>query len=413
MLVRPEQLWTEKYRPRTVDQITGNHAKAKEVLNWIEAWLNGKRDKKAILLYGPPGTGKTATVHAIAEQLGFDILEVNASDKRNAESIKNIVGAASIQASLLSSKIRIILIDEVDGISGTEDRGGINELIKILKSTVNPIIMTANDPWSPNLRPIRDLCLMVQYKRAAPASVLSILKKICELEGVEYDEAALKKIAEASGGDIRSAINDLQFFAEGVGKLREEDIIFSGSRDRTAQVFEALKQLFEAKNLDSARTAYNILDMDYDMFFKWVAENAYLHAKTPGELENVYDYLSKADMLLSRIIRTNNWSILKYFILLLTAGVSSSVTDKYGYKKYQFPSWINLLSASKKKRQLVENICLKVKVKCHISVKKAHSVFLPFLKIIFQSHTNKAAKLAEYFEFTDEEVNWLTGRLKN
>jgi replication factor C large subunit len=147
--------------------------------------------------------------------------------------------------------------------------------------------------------------------------------------------------------------------------------------------------------------------MDYDMFFKWVSENAYLHAKTSEELKRVYDYLSKADMILYKIIRTNNWSLLKYFILFLTAGVSLSATDKYGYKKYQFPSWINLLSVSKKEREIVGNICLKIKLKCHLSAKKAHSVFLPFLKIIFQNNASKADKLAEYFEFTGEEVDWL------
>ena len=409
MNAKKEHLWAEKYRPKTVDDITGNKSKAKEVLTWVEDWINGKQDKKALLLYGPPGTGKTATVHAVARQLSIDLLEVNASDKRNAESIRNIVGAASLQASLFSSKIRIILIDEVDGISGTEDRGGINELLKILKSTINPIIMTANDPWSPSLRPVRDLCLMVQYRRVTPASIISILKQVCSSEGIEYEETALKKIAEASGGDIRSAINDLQFFAEGVKHIRERDIIFSGSRDRTIQVFEALKQLFEAKEVNSAKASYDTVDMDYDMFFKWVVENAFLHAKTAEELKNVYDYLSKADIILSKIVRTNNWGILKYFILLMTAGVALSVTDKYGYKKYQFPSWINRLSASKKERELATNICLKVKSKCHISIKKAHSTFLPILKVIFQNNPVEAAKLATYFGFEEEEINWLSG----
>lgn len=409
MMSVSKPLWTEKYRPKTTEEITVNGLRAKELLTWVKAWMKSIPQRRAVLLYGPPGTGKTASVYAIANQLNIDLLEVNASDKRNAEQIKNIVGTAAVQTSLFSSKIRLILIDEVDGIAGNEDRGGINELCKIIKSSLNPIIMTANDPWSPHLRGVRELSLLVQYRRAASASIVSILKGICRSEGIDFEEEALGKIAAASGGDIRSAINDLQFFGEGVKKLRVEEITYYGERDRTGQIFDALKRLFEAHDMNTAKKSFDIVDMDYDLFFKWVAENANLHAKTPEETKMAFDNLSKADKFMRRILKTNNWGLFRYFTSLMTAGVALSVTDKYGYKKYQFPSWINKLSSTKKERDYSDKISLKIKLKCHLGIKKIRAHILPFLKIIFQSNNEEATKLSHYFGFEEEEQTYLAG----
>jgi len=136
--------YTKKYIPEKSSDIIGQDAALKELKDFV---INFKRKKnKAALLYGPSGTGKTGSVYAIANELGLEILEVNASDFRNAEQIDSRAGMAAGQQSLFF-KSKIILVDEVDGLSGTQDRGGIQAIIKLVEKSAFPIILTAMNPW--------------------------------------------------------------------------------------------------------------------------------------------------------------------------------------------------------------------------------------------------------------------------
>ncbi|MHA1409952.1 MAG: replication factor C large subunit [Candidatus Odinarchaeia archaeon] len=405
-------LWTEKYRPKKISEIAANKSEVQEIINWVKNWFDKPPKKRGLLLYGPPGVGKTASIYAIANELSLEVLEINASDKRNAEEIKKIVGMASEQRSLLSTKIRIILIDEVDGVAGREDRGGISEIIKILKKTANPIIMTANDPWNPKLRSLREQCQLIRFKRIRTPSISKVLKKIAELEGIEIEEEAVKKIAINANGDLRSAINDLQFYSEGLTKITEKDIFYIGPRDRTQEIFEILKKVFQAEKIIDAKNTYDSIDIDYDLFFKWISENAYLHAKDSLELSDVYEILALADIQLSRIIKTNNWGLFKYFIFLITGGVSASISNKYGWKKYHFPTWINKLSKTKSKRGIIKELSKKIKLKCHLSITRAKSEIIPYLKIIFQNDLERAKELSRYFTLSDAEIEYLAGNKK-
>ena len=146
MVVNNEDLpWPEKHRPRSTDQIVGNSEQISAMRTWVLSWKNRLPDKRAILLIGPPGTGKTATIGALAMDLDMEIVEFNSSDKRNKGSIETLVWRAASQQTL-DGRPRIILLDEVDGLSGTSDRGGVGAIIKVIKNSVHPILMTANDP---------------------------------------------------------------------------------------------------------------------------------------------------------------------------------------------------------------------------------------------------------------------------
>ena len=118
-----------KYIPKTTKEIFGQEDVIKQLSNFI---INFKREKKnSALIYGPSGTGKTCSVYAIANELGYEVIEVNASNFRNAEQINQKVGNAIKQQSLFA-RGKIILVDEIDGLSGHEDRGGIQAITKII-----------------------------------------------------------------------------------------------------------------------------------------------------------------------------------------------------------------------------------------------------------------------------------------
>ncbi len=114
------QPWPIKYQPKTHSEIQGQPSAVNALLEYARNFKKGK----AALIYGPPGSGKTCSVHAIAKELDLEIIEVNASDARNADAIKEKVGNALNQRSLFS-KGKLILVDEIDGVAGNEDRGGL------------------------------------------------------------------------------------------------------------------------------------------------------------------------------------------------------------------------------------------------------------------------------------------------
>jgi len=131
--------WVKKYRPNSSKEICGQDKAVKELKNHIEAYKGGK----PLLLYGAPGTGKTSSVYAVAKELGFEIVEINASDSRNKDSINQILGGALKQQSLFS-KGKIVLVDEIDGISGQKDRGGLPALIKLTEKSALVVLKTFN-----------------------------------------------------------------------------------------------------------------------------------------------------------------------------------------------------------------------------------------------------------------------------
>ena len=128
--------WTEKYRPRTLREVIGNPKAVRELRAFADAFEAKK--VKAVILYGPPGCGKTSAALALAAEKGWDVVELNASDKRSAEALKRIAGHAS-ESETFTKQRRLIILDEADNIHGSEDRGGAKALYEILKRSEQPI----------------------------------------------------------------------------------------------------------------------------------------------------------------------------------------------------------------------------------------------------------------------------------
>jgi len=265
--------WPEKHRPRSIDQIEGNSDQLSTIKTWILSWKNRLPDKRAVLLVGPPGTGKTASIGALANDLDMEIVEFNSSDKRNKGSIETLVWRAASQQTL-DGRPRIILLDEVDGLSGTSDRGGVGAIIKVIKSSVHPIMMTANDPDSPRLKDLFKICHVYKFDPIDEEGMKKVLTRIAKLNHAEVSQDILSQIIENSSGDLRAAISDLEAFAK---RGTSPQSIDSAIRDVRRGTEETLRRLFMTTNPKLARRVLSESELDHDSLISWLEENLHHH----------------------------------------------------------------------------------------------------------------------------------------
>ncbi|MDH5713602.1 MAG: AAA family ATPase, partial [Candidatus Bathyarchaeota archaeon] len=175
--------WTVKHKPRTLSEVVGNEEAIRELISWINSWNKGVPKKRAAFLYGPPGVGKTVAVEALAYDLKMELVEKNASDYRTAEAVQRFAGLASQYTTLFGGK-RVILLDELDGITGTADRGGVRAVIETIKTARFPVVLIANHAYDPRFSTLRRYCLLVEFKKPTIFQVIKRLKKVCASEGI-------------------------------------------------------------------------------------------------------------------------------------------------------------------------------------------------------------------------------------
>jgi len=405
--------WTVKHKPRSLKDVVGNREAIRRFVDWVKSWEGGIPKKRAVLLYGPPGVGKTVTVEALANDLDMEFVEKNASDYRTEDAIKRFAGLASQYGSLFGGK-RIILLDELDGLTGTADRGGVRATIEVVKTAQCPVVLIANNAYNPRFRTLRNYCLLIEFKKPSAGDVMRHLKRVCLGEGIQAEEDALKFIAQRSGGDVRSAVNDLQALAQGKRLLTYEDVSWLSYRDRQESIFTVLKMILYSKTCEGARRAVNMADVDLDMLFQWVYENAPAHLTDPHDLANAMDALSMADLYRGRIRRTQDWSFMRYIIDFMTAGVAMARvnTKASGWIPFKFPQRIRMLSRSKAERAIQLSIGYKIKRKCHVSAVSASKEVLPYLRIIFKNNADMAAGLAKWLDLDEKMIEYLAENKK-
>ena len=399
------QPFTIKYKPKKTSEIIGQDAALKKLKEFV---INFKKQRKnAALLYGPSGVGKTISVHTLANELNLEILEVNASDVRNADEINSMVGSAVGQMSLFA-KSKIILVDEIDGLSGMEDRGGLQAIINIIEKSSFPIILTATNPWDYKFNSLRRKAEMIEFAPLDYLDIFKILEKICDNEKIKYEEEVLKGLARRAGNDARAAINDLQTLTIEAKELTKKSLEEPGERNKLDTMINALFKVFKTTDPKVAIAAFDNIEEDLDEQLLWLDENLPREYTKPEDLAKAYDKLSKADVFNRRIKRWQHYRFLVYINALITAGIAVSKKEKYShYVQYKPTGKLLKLWWAKQKSMKKKAIAEKIAERTHSSKKEVLKDTLPYLQVAFKKNKNFREELTNELELSMEEVEWM------
>jgi replication factor C large subunit len=377
------QNFIEKYRAKRYTDLKGVDTAILECKKFLQEFPK----KKALLLHGSAGTGKTSLARAVAKENDYEVLELNASDLRNRAKLESVLKPASEQQSLFK-KGKILLMDEVDGVTGT-DIGGIPELVRIIDTSTYPIIMTCNDAWQSKLAPLRSASKLVEMKPLPASIIFELLIEVAKQEKIKADSTTLQKIAIKAQGDVRSALNDFQSYTGGESILDTE----TERRDREDTIFTILRKLFKERG--DFLELFDTTKLSLDEILLWIEENIPREYKNEA-LVKAYHALGQADVFRGRIYRQQSWRFLIYQNIFQSAGVSyAKKTQLPGFTKYEPPKrvlkiWMHNQKSAKKK-----TIAKRYASLVHCSTRRALNDF-PLLKLIMKKNSiRKQLKLSE------------------
>jgi replication factor C large subunit len=308
-------MWSEKYRFKNIDQFIGNEQSRSDVIRWIKNWIKGT---KPLIIIGPPGTGKTSFVTSLASFFNYDLVELNASDFRNKSNLESIINPLLGNNSIFGKKI-LLFLDEVDGISGRDDSGGLNFLISTLKSSNIPIIMAANSKNS-KIKEVIKNSKMVEFYPLSPFSSYLLLQHLLTVEGrsLELDQKLI--LIEKSNGDIRSLLNLVQSKLQGdyeslksISKvLSVEDCVnlfFSSETVSLTKKILIQSDILYLSPKFGSTPEERMRDIVYALFSSIVANEK----KIPLiEMAKILDGLSQFDLYINKIYKNRNWHLLRY-----------------------------------------------------------------------------------------------------
>jgi replication factor C large subunit len=235
-----------------------------------------------------------------------------------------------------------VFLDEVDGLAGRSDYGAIDFIKEAVRTSLNPIVMAANNPDADEVRKLASVTTKIEFLPPTTGEVLVYLRSIAAREKLGLSDAEMHSVAESSHGDLRYALNSLQ---GGVSGEKDQDLLaaqainaFFGATSK-AEALQALRS-YPGQPRDKLR----------DLF------SSVLASRLPEEERaRALSALSRADQLMGRIARTQEWRQLRYLDPLLSTELRDALgkaKPRYSAEAVPWPLQVRLWNDSRKVREI-------------------------------------------------------------
>ncbi|HIP88636.1 MAG TPA: replication factor C small subunit, partial [Thermococcus paralvinellae] len=251
-----EKPWVEKYRPRILDEIVGQDHIVKRLKHYVRTG-----SMPHLLFAGPPGVGKTTAALCLTRELfgehwRHNFLELNASDERGINVIREKVKEFARTKPIGGASFKIIFLDEADAL--TQDaQQALRRMMEMFSNNVR-FILSCNYS-SKIIEPIQSRCAIFRFRPLKDEDIAKRIKFIAESEGLELTEDGLQAILYVAEGDLRRAINVLQAAAALDTKVTDENVFMVASRARPEDVREMMLMALEGNFLKAREKLREIL----------------------------------------------------------------------------------------------------------------------------------------------------------
>ena len=402
--------WTEKYRPSTLAEVRGNNKARDALAEWGKTWDD---HREAVVLHGAPGVGKTSAAHALANDMGWETVELNASDQRTADVIERFAGRAAMNTTLAGASAgdadgrregrQLVVMDEADNIHGNYDRGGAGAITRLVKKANQPIVLIANEYYDMS-NGLRNATQDIEFRDVSARSIVPVLRDILRKEGIEFDSDALDRLAETNSGDLRSAVKDLQAAADGKERLTVEDVV-TGTRDRAIGLFAFIDAVLKEESAEEALQSAYAVDETPDDQVQWIEDKVSL-VYDDDELARAYEFLANADVWLGRVRATQDYSYWRYATDNVAAGVAAARDrTRGGWTQYGGAPYRSTRDSTR------DEIVRKIAEAGGFSMGTARRDVLPFLATM--THHCKPRDLtvamAAWYDLDEAAVSYVTG----
>ena len=384
-------MWSEKYRPQHLIDLIGNEDARKSFVEWFKKWRKGT---KPLLLVGPPGIGKTTMANLASRDFSFDMISLNASDVRNKKNIQEILEPVLGNQTILGQPM--IFIDEVDGIHGRSDYGGVEALINILKESTIPIILAANNGSSDKMKKIKKVVKTIVLRPLPPRLLRLYLNMILEKENAQINPGILIKLISKSNGDIRSMLNSSQALVTG----------FEPSIERTFEsldIEEGINAFYKSQSIDEARVVLYSMRIDprekINAFYSSIITSSISHL----EMENFLQIISEADLLYGRIMKTQECRLLRYLDSILLGLYKKDTTIRYSQYNLSWQILNRLRWDGSKFKAISKNLSKQL----HISSSTFATFYLPYILFCMKNDFLELELDDTYDELIEKEIELL------
>ena len=384
-------MWSEKYRPKHILDIIGNEEARKLFVEWFAKW---KKGVKPLLLVGPPGIGKTPMANLSAKHFGYDLISLNASDVRNKKNIHEILQPVLGNQSVLG--LPMIFIDEVDGIHGRSDYGGVEALINILKESTVPIILAANNHSSDKMKKIKKSVTTIELRPLSPRLLLLHMNTILQKENAKISPGKLMKLITDSNGDIRSMINSAQALVTGFEPPTEKSF-------EALDVEEGINAFYKAKSIDEARSILYSMRIDPREKINAFYSSVITSKLSANDLEKFLSIISEADILYGRIMKTQQWRLLRYLDSILLGLYTNNSGVRYSQYNLSWP----LLNRLRWDGSKIKSITKLLAKKMHVSSSTFSTLYLPYILFCMKNDSLDLELDESFDELIEKEIELL------